>query len=139
MKYEFRGKDQRGQWHFGSLVTGWMYDENKHPTDTVYIQKYIHHAAVQVLPETVGQTIEYFGKKFSAGDLISIPCYCDSEYGCGHGDGIYEMVWNPETAGFALRFKGVGRFEALDNYDSDDMLVVGNRWDNPELLGEERE
>ncbi|WP_059050007.1 YopX family protein [Paenibacillus senegalimassiliensis] len=55
MRYKFRGKDQRGQWHYGSLVMGWMYDENKQPEDTAYIQHSIHHAANWVDLATVGQ------------------------------------------------------------------------------------
>lgn len=53
--YKFRGKDRCGEWHYGSIVTGWMYDENKQPFDTAYIKKDINRDAVQVDPETVGQ------------------------------------------------------------------------------------
>lgn len=129
---EYRGKRiDNGEWVYGSFTH--CQDGNGNPT-IIPLRANYH---VPVDPDTVGQSFEYFGKKFFANDIVSIPCYCDSEYGCSHGDGIYEIAWNPETAGYALRFKGKGRFEALDNYDSDDMAVIGNRWDHPHLLGEE--
>jgi hypothetical protein len=128
-RYKFRGKHVSlvDQFDSGQWVHGYLSAHN-------YINSEELGGEMLVDPATVGQVITYYGKEFAKGDLIAIPCYCDSEYGCSHGDGIYEFCWNQEIAGYALRLKGKGRFESLDNYDVDDMTVIGNRWDNPELL-----
>ena len=130
-RYKFRGKRlDNGEWVAGHYLTRRTKDEGLQHMIS-YQDMWGFH---EVDPTTVGQVITYYGKEFAKGDLIAIPCYCDSEYGCSHGDGIYEFCWNQEIAGYALRLKGKGRFESLDNYDVDDMTVIGNRWDNPELL-----
>ncbi|MDF2815717.1 MAG: hypothetical protein K0Q81_1917 [Paenibacillus sp.] len=89
----------------------------------------------KVDPETVGQYNNYFGLEFHDGDIISIACDCDSEYGCTHPDGIYVVVWNEYTAGYALKSLRTGYLESLDNYGVENMHVIGNRWEHPHLLG----
>lgn len=132
MRYKFRGKDQRGQWHYGSLVMGWMYDENLQPFDTAYIQKNIHRAAVQVLPETVGQ---YTGRgDIYEGDVLR------------HWSGsVGTIEWHDSWCGFYFKtalshneygelvktMQSVPLWNDLPRY-----LKLGNRWDNPDLLGE---
>lgn len=131
MRYEFRGKDQCGQWHYGSLVMGWMYDENKQPEDTAYIQKDIHHAAVQVLPETVGQLVT--GDKYT-GDLFAIVCDCDCEFGCSHPTIKCELIWHEQYCQYGYKYGD--RFELLDCFGEENIYKIGNRFDNPDLLGE---
>ncbi|QYK61811.1 YopX family protein [Paenibacillus sp. S25] len=88
----------------------------------------------EVDPETVGQYVNYYGIEFYNGDIMLIACDCDSEYGCTHNDGIYTVVWNKETAGYALKSQSNGRLYPLDEYGEENMHVAGNIYDNPELL-----
>lgn len=88
----------------------------------------------EVDPETVGQYSNYYDVKFYDGDIISVDCDCDSEYGCNHFAGRYLVVWNEETAGYALKNLNNRIFYALDNFGEENMHNIGNRWDNPEFL-----
>ncbi|MGG4500414.1 YopX family protein [Paenibacillus polymyxa] len=88
----------------------------------------------RVIPETVGQYVNYYGIEFYNGDIMLIACDCDSEYGCTHNDGIYTVVWNKETAGYALKSQSNGRLYALDEFGEENVHIAGNIHDNPELL-----
>jgi hypothetical protein len=92
----------------------------------------------EVEPETVGQYTNYYGLEFYDGDVISVDCDCDSEYGCTHSPGKYLVVWNEETAGYALKNLNNRIFYSLDNYGEENMHNIGNRWDNPDLLEGEK-
>lgn len=83
-------------------------------------------------PETVGQSFVYYGLELFDGDVIAIPCHCDSEYGCSHGDGEFVVEWDKNRAGYALKLNG--SFNSLDDFDAEDMHVIGNIHDHPHLL-----
>ncbi|WP_025719021.1 YopX family protein [Paenibacillus polymyxa] len=78
------------------------------------------------------QYTNYYGLEFFDDDLIAVACDCDSEYGCNHGEEIYKVVWDKSMAGYRLK-KG-DRTVNLDEFGEENMRVVGNIHDNPELL-----
>lgn len=94
---------------------------------------YTENGTYQVDPETVGQYTDYYGLEFYDNDIIAIFCDCDSEFGCYHRDGIYKVTWNCETAGYALERQHDGKLVSLDEYGEENMRVIGNVWENPEL------
>ncbi|MEK3849891.1 MULTISPECIES: YopX family protein [Paenibacillus] len=122
---KFRGKRlDNGEWAFGDI---WQHNGRVDIVD--------HRAKSHpVDPETVGQYVNYYGIEFYNSDIMLIACDCDSEYGCTHNDGIYTVVWNKETAGYALKSQSNGRLYPLDEYGEENMHVAGNIHDNPELL-----
>lgn len=122
---KFRGKRlDNGEWVFGDI---WQHNGRVDIVD--------HKANMfPVDPETVGQYVNYYGIEFYDGDIMLIACDCDSEYGCTHNDGIYTVVWNKETAGYALKSQSNGRLFPLDEYGEENMHTAGNIYDNPELL-----
>ncbi|MCR8633466.1 YopX family protein [Paenibacillus radicis (ex Xue et al. 2023)] len=130
---KFRGKRfDNGEWVHGSLIGNDIIVGNIVEWDSEY---FCTEFWLKVYPVTVGQFNGYFGLNFFEGDIMAIACDCDSEYGCTHGDGIYEIVWDYEAAGFGI--KKNGRIWSLDNYGVENMRIVGNRFDNPELLKRE--
>ena len=83
------------------------------------------HRNENVNPTTVGQ---YTGLKDRAGQCIFdgdiVYIRCEEEYGV--------VDWDSDTARFTITHEGV--LSDFDNYYGTDLEVIGNRWDNPELL-----
>lgn len=139
---KFRGKRKdNGEWvnGYGVIVGehyGRIYGEEREASIFVEYDKVsrLNFQLVDVDPETVGQYSNYYDIKFYDGDIISVDCDCDSEYGCYHLAGRYLVVWNEETAGYALKNLNNRIFYALDNFGEENMHNIGNRWDNPDLL-----
>lgn len=122
-EYLFRGKTiANGKWSEGNLLVtkqGCCIT----PDATVY---------VAVDPETVGQytgLTDKNGTKIFEGDII------DFLYRSGYDDyGIVQYDADETEFGFVynLIYEGLGR-----HYQSKDIEVIGNIYDNPELLGDE--
>ena len=82
---------------------------------------------IEVDPETVGQytvSRDKNGKKIFDGDIVYVA-----------GDDENAVIeWDEDTARYIIKFDGwVCDF---DNFYGYDLEVIGNRWDNPELLKE---
>jgi uncharacterized phage protein (TIGR01671 family) len=122
-EYLFRGKTiANGKWSEGNLLVtkqGCCIT----PDATVY---------VAVDPETVGQytgLTDKNGTKIFEGDII------DFLYRSGYDDyGIVQYDADETEFGFVYNsiYEGLGR-----HYQSKDIEVIGNIYDNPELLGDE--
>ncbi|WP_342570384.1 YopX family protein [Paenibacillus sp. FSL R5-0749] len=134
---KFRGKRKdNGEW-----VQGYVHKLNNgidKGTTFIIPERASALYSAEVDPETVGQ---YIGIKdgnkheIYTGDIISQECECDTEYGCYHAPTHDIVIWDQEKAGFdfeALK-KGVYSGEMLEDY-ADEWTIIGNRWDNPELL-----
>lgn len=127
---KFRGRRvDNGDWVYGCLIGNDVIVGNIVEWDSEY---FCTEFWLKVDPETVGQYNNYFGLEFYDGDKISVACDCDSEFGCSHGESICVVVWDKETAGYALKEKG--KLISLDNYGIENMHVIGNIYENPELL-----
>lgn len=95
---------------------------NSNPLQVIECEKY------EVIPETVGQftgLTDKNGKKFFEGDIVkfSHPAFNKSQIGVIS----YEM----NETGFVLRYKGDYSWIA---YTNEFYEVIGNIYDNPELL-----
>ena len=140
-EYLFRGKrkDNR-EWIYGSLII----DNNKYyitvqinypmPTDkyTVYTDDY-SVMMYEVDPETVGQ---YTGLK----DKNGIKIYEEDIVIDREDEVIGKIVWNKEEASFYFSIlfeKGTYEEEKLNDW-VDEIEVIGNIYDNPELLKGEK-
>lgn len=84
---------------------------------------------IEVIPETVGQytgLTDKNGVKIFEGDIVSL---------VKHDGLIYKVVYVPCRYEL-VNSKGVNCF-VLDIYKSENIEVIGNIYDNPELLGGE--
>lgn len=118
----FRGKKKdSGEWTFGLLreCYGSFFIENEDVNDIVD-------------PETVGQYTGFTdtnGKKIFEGDLMAFRPL----------KGVVEVVWDGIGWKTFSRFLGgkIRLADATERYDIHTMRtfeVIGNKWDNPELL-----
>lgn len=157
---KFRGKDKKGVWHYGTLQSGCpsMFGKPMRnyrcitAVDFVYGGWIWHRGVYWVKEETIGQYTglnDKNGKKIFEGDIIKISPtnnFDDEDY-CIYAVvryGIYELYDEYSTMGFYLDIIKCGNNEYLygnnirhidrsdNNYD--ECIVVGNIWDNPELL-----
>lgn len=90
------------------------------------------HIVDEVWPETVGQCVGHVDKKnveLFEGDIVRVDSMfvpCDNN--------IFVVEWRSAWAGFVLRnsFTVYG----FDTLDSDDMEIIGNIHDNPDLFSD---
>lgn len=123
----FRGKrTDNGEWVYGNYY---------HCCGTAYGATFIvvnDFGFIEVIPHTVGQytgLTDMNGKKIFEGDLMAFrPLKC-----------VVEVVWDGIGWKTFSRFLGgkIRLADATERYDIHTMRtfeVVGNKWDNPELL-----
>lgn len=122
-KIEFRGRESGGTWLYGSLVE--LYHDyyiwaNDTSTDiTKGIQK--------VVADTVGQ-------RTNREDKNGVAIYEDDILKCSDFDGVFVVCYDGGFGSFvARRFPG-GYMVHLCSCEQNDIAVVGNIHDNPELL-----
>lgn len=132
--YFFRGKDTNSSWVYGDL-------QSYTHIDTGVVQYFISHATSNntcigdvihpVVPDTISM---YTGKddidkvKIFGGDIVE-------------GDFPYasrgEIVWDERRCGFFIRpisFLGRAGTDKYYGMGSRKLKVIGNRWDNEDLL-----
>ena len=123
----FRGKrSDNGKW-----VKGYLYITHigSHEIGSYDAEINIERLTFDVLPETVGQytgLTDKNGKRIFEGDIVSL---------VKHDGLIYKVVYVPCRYEL-VNSKGVNCF-VLDIYKSENIEVIGNIHDNPELLGGE--
>ena len=123
----FRGKrTDNGKW-----VKGYLYITHigSHEIGSYDAEINIERFTFDVIPETVGQytgLTDKNGKRIFEGDIVSL---------VKHDSLIYKVVYVPCRYEL-VNSKGVNCF-VLDIYKSENIEVIGNIHDNPELLGGE--
>ena len=121
---KFRGKNYENKWKYGDLV-----QEKWGQGKAIMIKK--ETTAWSVLEDTVGQYTglhDKNGKEIYEGDIV-----VDKE-----DEVMGEITWNEEEASFyfsILYENGTYEEEKLNDWASV-LEVIGNIYDNPELLGE---
>lgn len=123
----FRGKDLSGvltrSWIFGSLDT----TEKEHPS-IIYLDRFGNRCRISVDPKTVGQytgLTDKNGKKIFEGDIVERLWLGEKH--------IYRIYYDSDISSFIgadIDCQGFTTF----NYDSCAFEVIGNIYDNPELL-----
>lgn len=122
---KFRGKNYENKWKYGDLV-----QEKWGQGKAIMIKK--DTTAWSVLEDTVGQYTglhDKNGKEIYEGDIV-----VDKE-----DEVMGEITWNEEEASFyfsILYENGTYEEEKLNDWASV-LEVIGNIYDNPELLGGE--
>lgn len=122
---------KNGEWVYG-LVTK-LYNEQfkslpAEMTNTNGIR------GIEIDYKTVGQytgLTDRNGTKIFEGDIIDFPDCSDSYYSCGHGVVQYDVDETEFAIMYDSYYRGLGRC-----YHSRDIEVIGNIFDNPELLEE---
>jgi uncharacterized phage protein (TIGR01671 family) len=139
-QYLFRGKRKdNGEWAFGSLVSTSIDEAFILLGVTGHIKRDDYECyMVEVKPETVGMYIDRIdknGKNIYDGDIVQFISTESYEYDVDYdyeklGDTPVRSVmrWNEEACGF--RTTAQSRFKVT----SDMLEVVGNCFDNPELV-----
>ena len=123
----FRGKrTDNGKW-----VKGYLYITHigSHEIGSYDAEINIERLTFDVIPETVGQftgLTDKNGVRIFEGDIVSL---------VKHDGLIYKVVYVPCRYEL-VNSKGVNCF-VLDIYKSENIEVIGNIHDNPELLGGE--
>ena len=128
---KFRGKDILGKWRYGDLVQEkWksLLNTNK---KSFMIKK--DKTAYTVLEETIGQFTglkDKNGQEIYEGDIVFIKG--DTELLDIKG----KVEYNNSLAQFEITNTGdiINEEEPLGDYAREDLEVIGNIYDNPELL-----
>ena len=120
----FRGKTDKGERVYGDLLHPDLYG-NGYSIEDFTKEK---NNCFDVIPETIGQytgLTDKNGTKIFEGDIVSM---------LGELKGIYTCVW--EEHNFEHEFDNKTMSFGLACVHSDDIKVIGNTHDNPELLKE---
>ena len=127
----FRGKrTDNGKWIYGDLrhISDWKGGYNPHIVDNTNGRNN-SVTGLEIIPETIGQytgLTDKNGVRIFEGDIVSL---------VKHDGLIYKVVYVPCRYEL-VNSKGVNCF-VLDIYKSENIEVIGNIHDNPELLGGE--
>ena len=145
----FRGKrEDSGEWMYGDLIKNLIYDgrEKEIRIGDIYFERNgdIHGTAVrEVIPETVGQftgLCDKNGNKIFEGDIIHIKC----GYGFSAFVGKGIVFFDEKRLQFRVKSVKPSSFDSEKGnvYDECDFTVIdsyeviGNIYENPELLGD---
>lgn len=146
---KFRGKRKdNGKWIYGNLIIdGDKYYICIDINQRIRLYDYEVYM-IEVIPETVGQDTgrkDKNGKEIYEGDIITGTDYPFIDEEKQNYVGI--VVFYDDAASFGYEYQCVRKdkrgisnginneFEANENLVCDDLEVIGNIYDNPELLG----
>ena len=142
----FRGKDiDSGLWCYGDMA----HDREGNP----YIRFWAHNGYLVkgVEPETVGQFTGFTdknNKRIFEGDILNGFVYPFFNLEKNFHNYFAEVIWFDECGAFGLytyknplsKVRGIsaGNSDYMEEFDSDQWEVIGNIFDNPELLEVEK-
>ncbi len=151
----FRGKRvDNGEWVYGYLLEAVNCNTDKKSTfimeqDATYYGYGEFACSFEVIPETVGQftgLTDKNGKKIFEGDIVKATYTEKRQYqGISYQDEhscVEEVIYNEKSACFMLKImcEDIPLYRPLHNFGSvaniKELEVIGNKWDNPELLEE---
>ena len=130
-KIYFRGKDLDGNWREGDLIWATLGYGQKPMILDAFDEIDIGNNLYEVAPETVGQftgLCDCRGQDIYEGDIVAFGDFFrehDVENEYWHG----VVKWSFESARFVL-----DKLEFDEDVCNDELLVIGNVYDNPELL-----
>lgn len=135
---KFRGKDLLGKWRYGDLVQE-KWKSKLNTNEKVFMIKNGNRATT-VLENTVGQFTglhDKNGKEIYEGDIIKITENTLKHKIIQMKPIIAEIVWSEEYLTYILITLSIkDAFESLADYlDEYDIEVIGNIYENKELLG----
>ena len=121
-----------GEWVQGAYVKRekWKWAEGKNVTHFILVQDEYGFTWRKINVETLCQftgLIDKNGKQIWENDIVEIP----------REDGYFVIDWNDTEAKWQMKFVD-GFCYDFDNYWSFEIEVVGNKFDNSELLEEKR-
>lgn len=134
-RYLFRAKRiDNGEWVEGILYPGIGLDKWKWII-TIVDSVFMHSRSFKVDPSTICQCTGLDDKN---GNLIWENDICIIRNGViDEKDGYFRIDWESDRAMFDL--EGTGLYASFDNIYGHECEVVGNIFDNPELLEQEEE
>lgn len=122
---KFRGKTLTEEWIYGSLIqSGYEFEDESH------IFSWRTNKDILVKEETIGQFTgvhDKNGKEIYEGDIFQVDDYTNGVVIYLNGEGSYGIKCKD----------GEGEWvEPFSYYNFSEMELLGNEYDNPELLGE---
>ena len=140
----FRGKTSNGEWVEGFYVCnrysiGFAKEPVIYENHYIYAkridgEKWFKTIQVEVIPETVGQftgLTDKNGKKIFEGDILQYIKYSEIKSEVSFDDGAFGFYY--DRTHIVVAFS-----DSEEGVDAEDYEVIGNKWDNPELLGENK-
>lgn len=128
---KFRGKSKTdGEWFYGNL-----YDKDTAGRTHIGTTK---KGCLNIDPDTIGQYTglkDKNGKEIYEGDIAKAP-YLDPIFGDVVNDMFVNIVVGYNKGSFVLEYNGNLRVYISDLYDN--IEIIGNIYDNPELLKEQK-
>ncbi len=120
----FRGKIfEKDQWVYGKLIN----EQDKKETYYILPEYETDFYAVKIDPKTIGQytgKVDADGKRIFEGDILDIMLY---------GKNL-KVVWWQALCGFGLNDKDENNLLFMNEIYSNGVVVIGNIYDNPELM-----
>ncbi len=122
----FKGKRKdNGEWAFGEYIT--IYDDPKYKAIKTCIE--LNTGVYEVDPDTVCQytgLTDRNGTKIFEDDIVTSAEFCPDNEGYG------VIQWCDDKAMFII--DADWRYDDFDSYLGEELEIIGNMFDNPELI-----